>query len=292
MPYPEFEVQGHRGAGGLAPENTLVGFEVALDLGVSSIETEVHLTRDEIAVLCHDAHIAAPAHEARPLVRALTLEQVRGYRIAGVDAGPTPLAERFAAARGIHPCGIPTLAELFAFVIDYGAQPGTQAGKTRVQQERARRLIFDIELKRVPFAPETIDDGFTGSAPATLERQVIAAIRAASVLERSRVRSFDHRCVLAIKQLEPALPTGLLIHNTLPVDVGKMIEQAGADFYCPDYHFLDAAAVSQVSAAGKRVIPYTVNEPADWERLIAWGVHGITTDVPDRLLQWLARCPL
>jgi len=51
----EFEVQGHRGARGLAPENTLVGFEVALDLGVSSIETDVHLTRDDVAVLCHDA---------------------------------------------------------------------------------------------------------------------------------------------------------------------------------------------------------------------------------------------
>jgi len=75
-----------------------------------------------------------------------------------------------------------------------------------------------------------------------------------------------------------------------------MLERAGADFYCPDYHFLDAEAVGQVSAAAKRVIPYTVNEPARLERLIAWGVHGITTDVPDRLLQWAGAidgtCPL
>jgi glycerophosphoryl diester phosphodiesterase len=293
---PEFEVQGHRGARGLAPENTLVGFEIALDLGVSSIETDVHLTRDDVAVLFHDACIAAPlcsprpGHkatpvEARPLVRSLTLAQVRGYRIEGPTVGATPLADRFAAARGLDPAGIPTLEEFFAFVADYGADPG----KARFQQEHARRLIFDIELKRVPFAPEMIGDGFTGDAPATLERQVIAAIRAAGVLERCRVRSFDHRCVLAIKQLEQALATGLLIHNTCPVEIANMLDAAGAHFYCPDYHFLDGAAVRAVIAAGKRVIPYTVNEPVDWERLIGFGVHGITTDVPDRLLHWLAQ---
>ncbi len=292
MPGSEFEVQGHRGARGLAPENTLVGFEVALDLGVSSIETDVHLTRDDVAVLFHDAHMPAHDHKAPPLVRSLTLQELRGYRIAGPTAGATPLAERFAAARGIDPHGIPTLAELFAFGAEYGGEPGAQAGKTKAQQERARRLIFDIELKRVPFTPQTIGDGFTGSAPATLERQVIAAIGAAGVLARSRVRCFDHRCVLAVKQLEPALTNGILLYNTLPADIGKLLEQARADVYCPEYHFLDGAAVRQVCAAGKRVIPYTVNEPADWERLIAWGVHGITTDVPDRLLQWLARQPL
>jgi glycerophosphoryl diester phosphodiesterase len=294
MPGVEFEVQGHRGARGLAPENTLVGFEIALDAGVSSIETDVHLTGDDVAVLFHDARIAAPlcslrpGHqsppvEARPLLRRLTLNQVRGYRIEGPAAGPTPLAERFAAARGIDPCGIPTLAELFAFVADYGNEPA----KTKEQQDRARHLVFDIELKRVPFNPETIGDGFNGTDPATLERQVVAAIRSAGVLERSRVRSFDHRCVFAIKRLEQELATGLLICNTRPTVVAQMLFDAWAHFYCPDYHFLDGAVVREVIAAGKRVIPYTVNDPADWERLIGFGVHGITTDVPDLLLRWL-----
>ncbi len=277
----EFEVQGHRGARSLAPENTLVGFETALDVGVASVETDVHLTRDDVPVLFHDAYISA---EARPRLRSLTLQELRAFRIEGPTTGATPLADRFAAMHGVHPRGIPTLSELFAFVADYAGAPE----KTNSQQERARTLIFDIELKRVPFVPETIGDGFNGMDPATLERQVVAAIRSAGVLERARVRSFDHRCVLAIKQLEPALPTGLLIYNTRPVDIAKMIKQARADFYCPDYRFLDADAVRQVIAAGKRVIPYTVNEPADWERLIGWGVHGITTDVPDRLLRWLS----
>ena len=50
---------------------------------------------------------------------------------------------------------------------------------------------------------------------------------------------------------------------------------------------VDAEIVRQVHAVGKSIIPYTVNEPVDWESLIAWGVDGITTDFPDRLLAWL-----
>ena len=275
------EVQGHRGARGLLPENTLPSFEIALDLGVTSIETDVHLTQDDVVVLHHDARISDRA----PLIRALTLDQLRTYRIG--NAAPTPLAQRFAAARGLDPYGISTVAELFDFVADYTGPLGAQAGKTRPQQERARRLIFDLELKRVPFCPETIGDGFNGTAPALLERQIITAIRHAGVLERTRVRSFDHRSMWAITQLEPKLTTGLLIHGTAPRDVGKLRTAVGAQIYCPDYHFVDFEIVSQVHAAGMRIISYTVNEPAAWERLIDWGVDGITTDYPDRLIAWL-----
>lgn len=193
------------------------------------------------------------------------------------------MADRFAAERGIDPHGIPSLAELFALVGEYATAPEKSGG----QQARARRLIFDIELKRVPYQPETIGDGFTGDKPGTLEHKVVDAIRTAGVLERSRVRSFDHRAVLAIKQLEPALATGVLVHNTCPANIAHLLADTKADFYCPDFQFLDGPAVRQVIDAGKRVIPYTVNEPADWERLIAFGVHGITTDVPDRLARWL-----
>jgi glycerophosphoryl diester phosphodiesterase len=194
------------------------------------------------------------------------------------------LALRFVQDHGIDPCGIPTLTELFDFVAAYAGPLGQDVGKTILQRERATRLIFDIELKRVPFEPETIGDGFTGSAPALLELQVVQAIRRAGMVHRTRVRSFDHRSVRAIKLIEPTLQTGLLIYETVPADIGGLLAAALADIYCPDYRFVDAEVVGQVRTAGKKIIPYTVNEPSAWERLIAWGVDGITTDYPDRLL--------
>jgi glycerophosphoryl diester phosphodiesterase len=302
-----FEIQGHRGARGLAPENTLVGFERALDLGVSAMETDLHLSADGAIVLFHDAQLTAqlcsirPGHCATalagtPLVRQLRLDELRGYRIdrnpdpsrfPAQDGAVTPLAQWFADKYGLDPLGIPTLVELFAFSADFAGEPGRRADKTLAQRRRASQVRFDLELKRVPFFPETIGDAFDGTAAGLLERRVVEMVRAAGVLARTSVRSFDHRCLLAIKKLEPGMRTAVLIAEMAPVDPEALTEAAGAETYCPDYRFLDAALVRAVKTGGKRIVPWTVNRAADWERLIAWGVDGLTTDFPDALLAWL-----
>ena len=230
------EVQGHRGARGLAPENTLAGFQLAIECGVDSIETDVHLSKDGVPVLCHDPRPAAGA----PLLRELTALELRDF-------------------------AVPTLSDLFALADE--------------------RVIFDLELKRVPFVPELIGDDYNGDGPGLLERRVAQAIEQAGVLHRTRVRSFDHRSVRAIRQLLPGIQTGLLTYHTAPADYAAHL--ADAEMYCPHYLFVDEHIVQQVHAAGKRIIPYTVNEPAEWQRLVEWGVDGITTDFPDQLLKWL-----
>ena len=293
MPARSIEVQGHRGACGLVTENTLPSFEKALDVGATSIETDVLLTADDQPVLFHDFHITNRVCSALPSgtkvpMRALTLEQVRTYRIdCRVGAATMPLAERFAKERSIDPYGIPTLMELFEFISAYAGSMGQEAGKSDDQRLHARTVILDIELKREPFHPELIGDGYAGTGPATLERSVAHSIRQAGVIERSRVRSFDHRSVLAIKQIEPNLRTAILLHDIVPAQVAPLLEFSQAELYCPNYPFVDAEVVRQVHAAGARIIPYTVNEASVWERLIDWGVDGVTTDYPDRLRQWL-----
>src|SRR6516165_9263120 len=117
-PMPTFELQGHRGARGLAPENTLPSFERAFDVGVTSVETDLHLTRDGAVVLCHDPFLSERVHSVkappgRPvLVSSLTLDQLRTYPAAGnpdpgrfpeQEARVTPLAERFTQKHRLHP---------------------------------------------------------------------------------------------------------------------------------------------------------------------------------------------
>src|SRR5262245_41350734 len=115
MPTPTFNLQGHRGARGLRPENTLPSFEAALDAGVTSIETDLHLTRDDRVVLCHDPVVGGR------LVRQQTLEELRRFRVdqnpdptrfPTQDAGFTPGAAAFAQRRGIEAYGVPTLEDL------------------------------------------------------------------------------------------------------------------------------------------------------------------------------------
>jgi len=296
-------IQGHRGARGLKPENTLPSFEVALDAGVWSIETDVHLTRDGVPILCHDDRISAslcslthaglaPPAESRPCISDLTLAEVRAYRadrnpdparFPKQDASATPLAALFAQEQALDPFGIPTLADLLAFVAAYGRELGRKASKTPRQQAAADRLVFDIELKRVPFYPERIGDDFHGEGPGLLERRVVEEVRHAGVTERVLVRSFDHRAVKAVGALCPELQTGILVAGTAMLNPGLLARQAGASYYCPDYEFLDELQVRLARAEGIKVLPWTVNDRASWNRLAAWGVDGITTDYPQAL---------
>jgi glycerophosphoryl diester phosphodiesterase len=302
-----FDIQGHRGARGLKPENTLPSFEAALDAGVTSIETDVHLTRDAVPVLIHDPFIserlcrlvpgsASPPPAPRLLVSTLTLAQLRGYcadcnpdpvRFPEQDASVTPLAARLAAVRGMHPYAPPTVADFLAFVEAYAGEDGSLAGKSAEQRERARQMRFDFELKRVPFHPELIGDAFDGQAPGMLERQIADLLRAAGVVERTTIRSFDHRCVRAIADLEPRSTRAVLVAGMAPIDPVDLVRQAEAQAYCPDYSFIDEIQVRELHTANIRVLPWTVNRPEDWERLVSWGVDGVTTDYPDRLAAWL-----
>jgi glycerophosphoryl diester phosphodiesterase len=302
-----FDLQGHRGARGLKPENTLPGFECAFDLGVTTIETDVHLTSDGIPILIHDPTITSrlcralsgfigPPPDACPMVSSLTLAQLRGYaadrnpdltHFPEQDGAVTPLAALFARRQRIDPYTLPTLSDLIAFAGAYAGNPGVEAGKTAAQQARARLIRFDLELKRVPFHPEVIGDGFDGTAPGVLEKEVVKAVRAAGMVDRTTVRSFDNRAVWFMRQLEPGLTAALLVAGTTLLAPGKLVRQADAQIYCPDFQFLDHAQVREAHHEGVTVVPWTVNEPQDWHRLIDWGVDGITTDFPNRLATFL-----
>ncbi len=109
------------------------------------------------------------------------------------------------------------------------------------------------------------------------------------MLDRACVRSFDHRCVRIIGDLEPRVGRAILIAGTAPISPADLIRQAGAQIYCPENDYLDYRQVQQIQEAGFRVVPWTVNDPEDWQKLLDWGVDGITTDFPDRLAQFLRK---
>jgi glycerophosphoryl diester phosphodiesterase len=297
-----FELQGHRGACGLKPENTLPSFEAALAAGVSSFETDVHLTRDGVPVLCHDpvlhdgiaSLLPGQSEPASRAIYRLTLAEVRRFKVdrnsdprrfPHQDHEETPLARRYAASRLIHAYSLPALDDLLSFVAFCAA--GEQLAQHPRVAACARKVVIDLELKRIPFEPNTIGDDFDGSNPGLLERQVIEILRRSGCLERCRVRSFDHRSLVAARKEEPRLATAVLIADTRPANPEDLAFHCQATHYCPHYRFMDEALVGRLHAHGVRVIPWTVNAPEDWQRLVAWGVDGITTDYADRLAKWL-----
>jgi hypothetical protein len=232
---------------------------------------------------------------ALPLL-SLTLDQLRTYRadrnpdpkrFPGQDASLTPLAAWYGQHHGIDPFTPPTLTDLFKFAQAYAGEAGAVVGKTSDQRRHMATIRFDLEIKRVPFHPELIGDRFDGTSPGLLEERVLEIINAAGMLGRTTVRSFDHRSVLCMRRMEPKLRGAVLVAYTAPVSPESIAQAADADTYCPSFEFLDARQVKQAHAAGLKVLPWTANEPADWARLVDWGVDGITTDYPDRLGDWL-----
>jgi glycerophosphoryl diester phosphodiesterase len=281
-----FDLQGHRGARGLAPENSLAAFERALEIGVSTLETDVHLSAEGVPVLHHDPRLNADlTRDANgvwlvapgPLLKDLTLAQLRAYDLGRAKPGSN-MANNFPQQQPRDGEQVPTLAQLFA----------------RVKQRGAEAVRFNLEVKMHPQQP--------GDRPAweQIVDALLAEVKAAGMAGSVTIQGFDWRALQRVHERAPALPTaclssqtprydtissglwtaGLMLaeHGSLP----KMVKAAGCTIWSPNHADLNAALVKEAQALGLRVLPWTVNERADMDRLIGWGVDGLITDYPDR----------
>lgn len=291
-----FDVEGHRGARGLKPENTLPAFETALDLGVDTLELDLHFTADDVVVIWHDdivdaskcrldpfiAEPAAPDPESASSfdlrIRRLTLAQLQEYRC---DRNPDP--EAFPAQKNTPTAlarenyRIVSLAHLFDFVEQYA----TSAQKSDIQRRKARRVRFNVETKRKPDRSWAIGDDFDGEQPGAFERAIVDLVQERGIGERVMVQSFDYRSLWAIHQIAPAIR--LVVLTTDPVELATLAEQ-GASALSPRSAMVTPSLLEQAHAAGLQVIPWTVDEPAAMRRLIEMGVDGLITDRPDLLV--------
>lgn len=261
QPRAAVDVQGHRGARGLRPENTIPGFVLSAELGVTTLELDLHLTADERLVVWHDPELRpekCDVHEARA-IRSMTLAEVREVVC---DRNPDPA--RF-------PKQLAPTAEDF-HVVELDRVLGLS---------EAAECRFNIELKRVPDNPATIGDDFDGVAPATFERALVAAVHRFDAVPRVTVQSFDHRALWAIAKLEPKLELAALTEGG--VDLDSLVD-GGAAIWSPNHAALSASEIERAHALGLRVIPWTVNDPEALDRMLQLGVDGLISDRPDLAL--------
>jgi len=270
-----FDLQGHRGARGAAPENTLAGFAAALAVGVATLELDTGVTRDGAVVIHHDRRLnpdIARGPDGRwidapgPLLRELDFQALRRFDVGRLRPG-SEYAARFPEQAPADGARVPRLAELFALV--------RKAGNDQVR--------FNIETKISPAAPaETLP-------PEEFARALIAEIRAAGVAARTTVQSFDWRTLHAVERAAPEIATVYLTGRRRGGSQPKAVHAAGGRIWSPNYEELDSAALIEARALGLKVVPWTVNEPGFIERFLDLGVDGIITDYPERVRAELAR---
>ena len=283
-----FDLQGHRGARGLEPENTLPAFERALALGVHTLELDVGLTADGVLVVAHDPLLnPAIARDASgawilaagPAIRSLTVAQLKAYDVGRLNP-QTPYAKGFAEQQARDGTRTPTLAEVFA----------------RARVLGAEAVRYNIETKLNPLKP-----GETAEPQAIVE-VLLRTLADAGVAERVTIQSFDWRTLQLVQKAAPQIPTVYLSIQTTNTDnirdgawtagfkiaehgsVPRLVKAAGGAVWSPNGGALTEALLKEAQGLGLKVIPWTINNPADMERFIGWGVDGLITDYPDRAL--------
>ena len=293
-----FDLQGHRGARGLVPENTIVAFAKALSIGVTTLELDLALTKDGVLVVHHDPWLNPNTTrdasgifltDRGPAIRALTLAEVKRYDVGRLKPG-TRYAQTFAQQQPVDGTRIPTLTEVFELVA----------------QVRADHVRFNIETKIAPTTDADTAD------PETFAQAVAAAVRQAGLEKRVTVQSFDWRTLAILRRIAPEIARVCLtsegigyVHTLKPAASGpspwtglniddfggsppKLVAAAGCAVWSPFFRDLTADRVAEAKSLGLAVIPWTVNERADAERLMDIGVDGIITDYPDRIRAVLA----
>ncbi|NKB77559.1 MAG: glycerophosphodiester phosphodiesterase [Gammaproteobacteria bacterium] len=290
-----FDAQGHRGARGLLPENTLPAFARALSIGVDTLELDVVMTRDGVVVVTHNPHLAPETtrnqdgqwlHEQGPAIQTLSLAELKKYDVGGINP-ESRYAKRFPHQSAVEGVRIPTLVE----VIDLLKRSGPNS------------VRLNIEIKLSPSDPSP--------SPHRAASAVLAVLRAEDFLDRAIIQSFNWQVLKEVHQLEQEMETSFLSVEqnwmdtvgrnqegaspwTAGLDVNEhagslpqMIKAAGGDVWSSYYKEVTAESLAQAHAIGLRVSVWTVNEPQQMIDLIALGVDSIITDYPDRLINVL-----
>ena len=290
-PAEAFDLQAHRGGRGLAPESTFAAFRNAEALGVTTLETDLAVTKDGVLVLSHEPRlnpdlvrgpdgkwVEAPG----PLIHSLTRDELRRYDIGRLNPA-TAYGKQFPAQQPADGERFPALAELVA--------------------RSSPAVRFNIETKIDPTKPgETVP-------PAEFARLVVAEVRAARMEKRATVQSFDWRTLVEVRKLAPEIETVCLTIETPNMNTvspapspwlagfdaaapGSSLQQAakaaGCAAWSPFWRNVTAANVAAAHALGLRVIPWTVNAPAEMAMLVDLKVDGLITDYPDRGMKLLA----
>ncbi len=258
------ELQGHRGARGHLPENTLPSFEAALAMGVDTLELDVGVTRDGVVVVHHDRRlnpdvargpeggwVSAPA----PTVFSLAFEELQRYDVGRIRPG-SEYAQRFPHQRPLDGTRIPRLEQVLRL---------------------SPAVKFNIETKLSAKAPdETLP-------PEPFARALIAEVRKAGVAARTTIQSFDFRTLEVVQREAPEIRTAYLTHGQKGEAVPRMVHRLGGAVWSPNFEDLDARALGAARELGVRVVVWTVNEPADIARMKDMRVDGIISDYPDRV---------
>lgn len=267
---PKFDVQGHRGASGLKPENTIPAFLTALNFGVTALEMDVVITKDRQVLVSHEPWISGEiclkpdsTLIAKGEDKTLNIYQMNYSEITKFDCGLKinerfPEQEKLAAQK-------PLLTDVIAAV------------ENHIKSFTQYEVDYTIEIKSSPAG----DNKFHPD-PKAYSDIVYRLIDQYLPWERIVIQSFDFRVLKYWKEKYPHVRLAALVINKNSVDANLKALGFLPSIYSPEFSLLTPETIRLLKQKKMRVIPWTVNESEDMKRLKSWGVDGIITDYPNR----------
>lgn len=270
IPFPAFAYEGHRGARGLYPENSIGAMKVAIDLPkVTTLEMDCHITKDKQVVVYHD-HYLNPKFvldpngkelegKQGPLIYDLTYKELAAY-----DIGTKPYAD-FPEQQKTE-THIALLRDLI------------KESEAYAKQKRQAPMFYNIETKS-----KEGKDGEYHPAPNEFSDLLVAEIIKAGIAPRTVIQSFDKRTIQYINEKYPAIKTSYLIDAKNKQSIQEIISELGFKPYIlsPNYNIVTQDLLNQAKQQGIKVIPWTVNTAQEIESLKKLGVDGIISDYPN-----------
>lgn len=265
----KLDVQGHRGARGLMPENTIPAMKKALDLGANTLELDVVISKDELPVVSHEPYFSAtisltpegktiPASEEKKYnLYELNYSEIRKYDVGSKPHPDFPRQKKVATYK-------PLLSELIDSVESYAASKDMPAPR------------YNIEFKSSPEG-----DGVYHPDPQEFVALVMQVVKEKGIQEQVIIQSFDPRILEEIHRQYPSMPTAFLVSNTIGLQQNLQRLSFLPDVYSPYHKLVDKKTVAACHEKGLKIIPWTVNEKPRINELVKMGVDGIITDYPD-----------
>jgi glycerophosphoryl diester phosphodiesterase len=253
---------------------------------VDSIETDLHLCADEQVVLFHDHFFSLPQSKHNFQINEFNLQALQAVfknvpsineRFPLQEFTIGPLSAIYCKQHKLNCWAPPTLDQFFDFVDFYAGKEGKTCGKTIAQQKAAALLFFDLEIKQLPYLE--------------CKSEIILHIIKKQIGDRKSedrivLRSFDHTILKQAKKLLPDCTLGLLVDGTIQVDIIREMIDTGASLFCPKFDTLNKDIILEMHRNQFKILPWTANNPTEWEKLQYLGVDGITTDFPEAFRFW------
>jgi len=306
--YDVFDLEAHRGGRDVSPENTLYSYAYAIELGATSIECDMQLTKDGQIVMSHNPILNSDItrdengnyiENNKYDIRLMTVDELKKFDVGVMDPNCGEYYDLHGKTQFTYDAKIPTLEELMQLIQSYGD----------------KNIVLNIETKSYP---DPASAGYKNNAdPKKFVEVFNNIVKKYDMEDRVVLQSFDWQTLIEMKKLNPNISTSALWQEQPSwgrdseslrryekkkspwlggLDIkdyqGNPVKAAhaiGADIISPYYTEISKQDVDEAHSLGMKVVPWTVNNEKDMNMLLDMGVDGIISDKPWLLKQVLEK---